>query len=102
MKYEKEVNPCIGYQRCPDGHKSGTDECRHGDEIWYEECCAYECDLPFCPEGDRSAVLRPARKNIADWGVWPITKLLHGSDYGLQFVGLYAGRLRRRQVDLSV
>ena len=51
MKYEKEVNPCIGYQRCPDGHKSGTGECRHGDEIWYEECGAYECDLPFCPEG---------------------------------------------------
>lgn len=22
MKYEKEVNPCIGYQRCPDGHKA--------------------------------------------------------------------------------
>ena len=50
-KYKKEVNPCVGYQRCPDGHKSGTDECRHGEETWYKECCAYDCELPSCPEG---------------------------------------------------
>ena len=50
-KYSVVANPCDGYQRCPDGHKSGTAECQHGDETWYKECCAYECDLESCPVG---------------------------------------------------
>ena len=50
-RYKIEPNPCIGYQKCTDTPKSGTPECKHGNETWYKECCAYECSLAECPEG---------------------------------------------------
>ena len=51
VRYKIEPDPCIGYQRCSDAPKSGTPECKHGNETWYKECCAYDCSLDECPEG---------------------------------------------------
>ena len=51
MRYKIEPDPCIGYQKCSDAPKSGTPECRHGNETWYKECCAYDCTLDECPAG---------------------------------------------------
>ena len=51
VRYKIEPDPCIGYQRCSDAPKSGTPECKHGNETWYKECCAYDCSLDECPAG---------------------------------------------------
>lgn len=51
MRYKREIRPCEGYQKCTVSPKSGTAECRHGSEVWYKECCAYDCGLAECPEG---------------------------------------------------
>lgn len=51
LKYKRVINECEGYYPCSEGHKNGTRTCRHGEETWYAECCAYNCNLNNCPTG---------------------------------------------------